>query len=134
MRLRSSIAVTLSWTPLGEAGLAAPQPQAHGGEMGPVAPVGVANPGHAEFPHMRESGICGFRHAAPASPGASRDSRRLAHCGLADVPDCFASIAASRAPAFRRRSHAFVSPWPLEFIKRLRASSPAGQATDRARS
>jgi len=78
MRLRSSIAVTLSWTPLGEAGLAAPQPQAHGGEMGPVAPVGVANPGHAEFPHMRESGICGFRHAAPASPGASRDSRRLA--------------------------------------------------------
>jgi len=25
-----------------------PKPQAHGGEMGPVAPVGVANPGHAE--------------------------------------------------------------------------------------
>jgi len=27
-----------------------------------------------------------------------------------DVPACFASIAASRASAFWRRSHAFVSP------------------------
>jgi len=27
--------------------------------MGPVAPVGVANPGDAEFPQMRELGICG---------------------------------------------------------------------------
>ena len=51
---------------------------------------------------------------------------------LADVPDCFASIAASRASAFWRRPHTFVSPWPLDIIKRLRASSPAGPATDRA--
>jgi hypothetical protein len=44
------------------------------------------------------------------------------------VPDRFASIAASRDSAFWRRSHAFVSPWPLDIIRRLRASSPAGQA------
>jgi hypothetical protein len=102
--------------------------------MGPVAPVRVANPGHAEFPHMRELGICGFRHAAPASP--ARQGIRVAWptVAMADAPDCFASIAASRAPAFWRRSHAFVSPWPLDIIKCLRASSPAGQATDRARS
>jgi hypothetical protein len=134
MRLRSSIAVTPSWTPLGEAGLAAPQPQAHGGEMGPVAPVGVANPRHAELPHMTESGICGFRHAAPASPARQGNWTAWPTVAMADAPDCFASIAASHAPAFCRRSHAFVSPGPLDIIKRLRASSPAGQATDRARS
>ena len=33
---------------------------------------------------------------------------------MADVPDCFASIAASRASAFWRRPHTFVSPWPLQ--------------------
>jgi len=50
---------------------------------------------------------------------------------MADVPDCFASIAAS---AFWRRSHAFEGPGPLDIIKRFRASSPAAQATNCARS
>jgi hypothetical protein len=45
---------------------------------------------------------------------------------VADVPDCFASIAASRFTVFWRRSHAFVSPWP-PVVKRLQASSQAGR-------
>ena len=55
MRLRSSIAVTLSGLPLGEAGLAAPQPQAPWGGW-VLCSEGVANPGHAEFPQLRELG------------------------------------------------------------------------------
>jgi hypothetical protein len=80
MRLRSSIAVTLSWTPLGEAGLAAPQPQAHGGEMVLWLPWGSPTPGTQSPAHEKGSaasvmlprqtlGVKGFASPGPLWPG-----------------------------------------------------------------
>ena len=93
--------------------------------MGPVAPAGVANPVR-RVPANGRIGICGLPSCCSGNPCASRDLRHRPTLAAAEVPACFASIAASRSTAFWRRSHAFVSPGPL-VIKRLQASSQAGR-------
>jgi hypothetical protein len=68
MRLRSSIAVTLSRTPIGvKQGWRPPKPQAHGGRWVLWLPRGPPTR-HAEFSRTGKLGICCFRHAAPVIP------------------------------------------------------------------
>jgi hypothetical protein len=55
-----------------EPGLAAPQPQAHGGEMGPVALRGVA-PRARRVPPKGGTGICDLPSCCSDKPCASRD-------------------------------------------------------------
>jgi len=70
-------------SPSADAGLAAPQPQAHGGEMGPVALRG-SPPRHAEFPRNGKSGICGLPPCCSGKPCASRDLRRRPAVAVAE--------------------------------------------------
>ncbi len=80
--------------------------------MGPVALAGGRQPGTQSSRKMEELGICGLPSCCSGNPCASRDLRRRPTLAVAEVPACFASIAASRSTAFWRRSHAFVSPRP----------------------
>jgi hypothetical protein len=73
MALRSSMAVTLSRTPIGRCRVGGPQPQAHGGEMGPVALRGVAPRARRVPPKNGRTGICDLPSCCSGKPCASRD-------------------------------------------------------------
>jgi len=92
MRLRSSIAVTLSRTPIGWSRVGGPQNRRPmGGRWVLWLPRGSPTR-HAEFSQTGELGICCFRHAAPVMPvrqGISGVADRVVSAGdrLPDKPE-----------------------------------------------